>query len=49
MGKVRFLTVSLSVLFQSEQRAKDAQKTVDRHADSTRKAAEAQERCDTPP
>jgi hypothetical protein len=41
--------MSLSVLFQSEQRAKDVQKNVDRHADGARKAVEARERCDTPP
>jgi hypothetical protein len=36
-------------LLQSEQRAKDVQKTVDQHADGTRKAVDAQERGDTPP
>jgi hypothetical protein len=36
-------------LLQSEQRAKDVQKTVDQHADITHKAADAQERGDTPP
>ena len=55
MGDFKFLTMSLSVLFifdpllQSEQRAKDVEKSVDQHADSARKAVDAQERGDTPP
>ena len=36
-------------LLQSEQRARDVQKTVDEHADITRKAVDNQERGDTPP
>jgi len=36
-------------LLQTEQRAKDVQKTVDAHADDTRKAIDNQERGDTPP
>jgi hypothetical protein len=69
MGWLRFLTISLSVLFimscgspepppkktvfepllQSEQRARDVQKTVDANADATRKAVDTQERGDTAP
>jgi hypothetical protein len=69
MGWVKFLTMSLSILFiagctsppppaqktvfdpliQSEQRARDVQKTVDQNADSTRKAVDNQERGDTSP
>jgi PBP1b-binding outer membrane lipoprotein LpoB len=36
-------------LLQAEERAKDVQKTVDQHADSTRKAVDTQERGDTAP
>jgi hypothetical protein len=36
-------------LLQAEQRARDVQKTVDEHADATRKAIDTQERGDTPP
>ncbi len=36
-------------LLQTEQRARDVQKTVDQNADSTRKAVDAQERGDTAP
>ncbi len=36
-------------LLQAEQRARDVQNTVDRHADDTRKAVDTQERGDTPP
>jgi hypothetical protein len=36
-------------LLQSEQRARDVQKTVDQNADSTRKAVDTQERGDTTP
>jgi hypothetical protein len=36
-------------LLQAEQRARDVQKTVDEHADATRKAVDTQERGDTPP
>jgi hypothetical protein len=36
-------------LMQAEQRARDVQKTVDQHADATRKAIDTQERGDTPP
>lgn len=35
-------------MLQSEQRARDVQKTVDEHADAERKAADTQERGDTP-
>ena len=34
---------------QAEQRARDVQKTVDQHADATRKAVDTQERGDTTP
>jgi hypothetical protein len=36
-------------LLQTEQRARDVQKTVDAQADATRKAVDAQERGDTAP
>jgi hypothetical protein len=36
-------------LVQAEQRARDVQKTVDEHADATRKAVDTQERGDTAP
>jgi hypothetical protein len=36
-------------LLQTEQRARDVQKTVDEHTDATRKAADDQERGDTAP
>ena len=36
-------------LLQTEQRARDVQKTVDAQADATRKAVDAQERGDTTP
>ncbi len=36
-------------LLQAEQRARDVQKTVDDHADATRKAVDNQERGDTTP
>jgi hypothetical protein len=36
-------------MLQAEQRARDVQKTVDQHADATRKAVDTQERGDTPP
>jgi hypothetical protein len=36
-------------LLQSEQRAREVQKTVDEHADTTRKAIDNQERGDTAP
>ena len=36
-------------LLQTEQRARDVQKTVDAKADATRKAVDAQERGDTAP
>ena len=36
-------------LVQAEQRARDVQKTVDEHADATRKAVDTQERGDTSP
>jgi hypothetical protein len=36
-------------LLQSEQRARDVQKTVDEHADAVRKAVDTQERGDTTP
>jgi hypothetical protein len=36
-------------LLQAEQRARDVQKTVDEHADATRKAVDTQERGDTAP
>ena len=36
-------------LLQTEQRARDVQKTVDAQADATRKAVDAQERGDTSP
>ncbi len=36
-------------LTQQLQRARDVQKTVDEHADATRKAVDNQERGDTPP
>ena len=36
-------------LLQSEQRARDVQKTVDANADTTRKAVDTQERGDTAP
>jgi hypothetical protein len=36
-------------LLQTEQRARDVQKTVDQNADSTRKAVDTQERGDTTP
>jgi len=36
-------------LLQTEQRARDVQKTVDQKADATRKAVDSQERGDTPP
>jgi hypothetical protein len=39
----------LDPLLQDEQRARDVQKTVDEHADATRKAVDTQERGDTPP
>jgi PBP1b-binding outer membrane lipoprotein LpoB len=35
-------------LLQSEQRARDVQKTVDQSADNTRKTLDAEERGDTP-
>lgn len=36
-------------LLQAEERARGVQKTVDEHADATRKTADSQERGDTPP
>ncbi|HME39434.1 MAG TPA: hypothetical protein VKG63_10790 [Steroidobacteraceae bacterium] len=36
-------------LLQTEQRARDVQKTVDQAADSTRKTVDSQERGDTSP
>jgi hypothetical protein len=36
-------------LLQAEQRARDVQKTVDAHADATRKEVDTQERGDTAP
>jgi len=36
-------------LLQSEERAREVQKTVDQNSDSTRKAVENQERGDDPP
>jgi hypothetical protein len=36
-------------LLQTEERARDVQKTVDAQADATRKAVDAQERGDTTP
>jgi hypothetical protein len=44
MGYGKSLTMSLSVLFQSEHRAKHPQNPVDRHANGTRTAVEVQER-----
>ena len=38
-----------SPMLQSEQRARDVQKTVDEHADAARTAVDTQERGDTPP
>jgi hypothetical protein len=35
-------------MLQSEQRARDVRKTVDEHADATRKTIDNQERGDTP-
>lgn len=59
MGMAIVSTMSLSVLFtqktvldlllQAEARAREAQKTVDQNADSTRKALDARERGDTAP
>jgi hypothetical protein len=42
-------TTVFDPLLQTEQRARDVQKTVDQNADSTRKAVDSQERGDTPP
>jgi hypothetical protein len=42
-------TTIVDPLIQSEQRARDVQKTVDQNADSTRKAVDSQERGDTNP
>jgi hypothetical protein len=42
-------TTIFDPLVQSEQRARDVQKTVDQNADSTRKAVDTQERGDTTP
>jgi hypothetical protein len=42
-------TTVFDPLVQSEQRARDVQKTVDQNADSTRKALDTQERGDTTP
>jgi hypothetical protein len=39
----------LDPMLQAEQRARDVQKTVDQHADATRKAVDTQERGDTTP
>ena len=36
-------------LMQAEQRAREVQKTVDEHADATRKTVDTEERGDTPP
>ena len=36
-------------LVQAEERARDVRKTVDEHADATRKAVDTQERGDTSP
>jgi len=36
-------------LLQSEERAREVQKTVDANTDATRKAVDTQERGDTPP
>ena len=36
-------------LLQAEERARGVQKTVDEHADATRKTVDSQERGDTPP
>jgi hypothetical protein len=41
-------SLGLAPLLQAEQRARDVQKTVDQHADATRKAVDTQERGDTP-
>ena len=42
-------TTVFDPLLQSEQRARDVQKTVNEKADSTRKAVDTQERGDTTP
>jgi hypothetical protein len=42
-------TTVFDPLLQAEQRARDVQKTVDQHADATRKAVDTQERGDTTP
>jgi hypothetical protein len=42
-------TTVFDPLVQSEQRARDVQKTVDQNADSARKAVDTQERGDTTP
>jgi hypothetical protein len=47
MNHWKFLTMSLSVLFIAS--CASVQKTVDQHADSTRKTVDAEERGDTPP
>jgi hypothetical protein len=36
-------------MLQAQERAREVQKTVDEHADATRKAVDTQERGDTPP
>jgi hypothetical protein len=42
-------TTVFDPLLQAEQRARDVQKTVDQHADATRKSVDTQERGDTTP
>jgi hypothetical protein len=42
-------TTVFDPLLQAEQRARDVQKTVDQHADATRKTVDTQERGDTTP
>jgi hypothetical protein len=42
-------TTVFDPLLQAEQRARHVQKTVDQHADATRKAVDTQERGDTTP
>jgi hypothetical protein len=40
---------ALAPLLQTQERAREVQKTVDEHADATRKALDTQERGDTSP
>ena len=42
-------TTVFDPMIQTEQRARDVQKTVDANTEATRKAADSQERGDTPP